>query len=117
LERKLQLIEIIQLALLLFIALGVIIFLFSYLGYRTKSKIKEFPKANSEVDKEDVQELNVVEDLLKNNEKVKPQESIKQNPRFEVFNPASEDKTKTESKRQNQNKSHSPKTLIIKHKP
>jgi hypothetical protein len=39
-----QLIEIIQLALLIFIAISLVIFLFSYLGYRTKSNIEDGKK-------------------------------------------------------------------------
>jgi len=112
----LQLIEIVQIVLLIFIALSGIIFLFSYLTYRTKLKIKDFPKQKTEERKVDIQELKVVEDLANNPETVKLQESVKQNLRFEVFNPASDDKAKLESEKSIEKKSHSPKTLIIKSK-
>ena len=42
--------------------------------------------------------------------------SVKQNPRFEVFIPASDNEVKSESEKSHKKKSHSPKTLIIKHK-
>lgn len=111
-----QLIEIIQLTLLIFIALGVIIFLFSYLGYRTKSKINNPPKPKLEERKTEIPLSNDVVDLVKKPESIKQQEPVKQNPRFEVFTPNSDDKVKIVSDRSAAKKSHSPKTLIIKHK-
>jgi FtsZ-interacting cell division protein ZipA len=112
----LQLIEIVQLALIIFIVLSVIIFFFSYLGYRTKSNIKDFPKPKIEERKEKIQELIVSNDFVESREKVEPNKSVKQNPRFEVFNPDSDDKARSESKKSLEKKSHSPKTLIIKKK-
>ena len=111
-----QLIEIVQIALLIFIALSVIIFLFSYLSYKSKLKITDLSKPKTEERKVDIQKLKVVEDLVKHPEKEKPQEPIKQNPRFKVFTPASDDKVKLESEKQIEKNSHSPKTLIIKSK-
>jgi len=112
----LQLIEIIQLTLLIFIALGVIIFLFSYLGYRTKSKINHPPKPKIEERKLADIPSNDIVDLVNKPESVKPQESVKQNSRFEVFTPGSNDNIKIGSEKSVKKNSHSPKTLIIKHK-
>ena len=111
-----QLIEIIQLTLLIFITLGVIIFLFSYLGYRTKTKPKEIAKPTIDERKLEDAKLDEVVELVKDSESVKQQVSVKQNPRFEVFTPASDDEVKIGSENANKKKSHSPKTLIIKHK-
>lgn len=111
-----QLIEIIQLTLLIFITLGVIIFLFSYLGYRTKSKINNPPKPTIEERKLQDPKLEKDVELVKDSESVKQQVSVKQNPRFEVFTPTSNYEVKIGSKKSHKKKSHSPKTLIIKHK-
>lgn len=111
-----QLIEIIQLALLIFIALGVIIFLFSYLGYRTNSRIKDFPKTSIEKRKEDIYASIVSDNLVKNPNPITQNKEVKQNPRFEIFNPNSYHKAGSESEKSHKKKSHSPKTLIIKKK-
>jgi len=66
--------------------------------------------------KVDIQKSKVVEDLIKHPEKEKPLEPKKQYPRFKVFTPAADDKTKLESEKSIDKKSHSPKTLIIKSK-
>jgi hypothetical protein len=115
-ERILQLIEIIQLALLFFIALSAIIFFFSYLGYRTKSKLKELPKPNYESKKIETQKTGVIQDSVKNPVQEKPEESVKQNPRFEVYTPSSDINVNQKSQKSLKKKSHSPKTLVIKHK-
>lgn len=115
-ERILQLIEIIQLALLFFIALSAIIFLFSYLGYRTKSKLKELPKPKYESKKIEPQKTQVIQDSVKNPESEKLKESVKQNPKFEVYTPSSDINVNQKSQKSLKKKSHSPKTLIIKHK-
>ena len=109
-----QLIEIIQLTLLIFIALGVIIFLFSYLGYRTKSKINNPPKPKIEERKLEDPPSNDVVDLVKKLESVKQQESVKQNPRFEVFTPASNDDPINKKEKLDKSKLHNPRTLILK---
>lgn len=111
-----QLIEIIQLTLLIFITLGAIIFLFSYLGYRTKTKPKEIPKLSIDERKLEDVKIDEVVELDKDSESVKRQVLVKQNPRFEVFTPASDDEVKIGSEKSHKKKSHSPKTLIIKHK-
>lgn len=111
-----QLIEIIQLTLLIFITLGVIIFLFSYLGYRTKTKPKEIPKLTIDERKLEDAQIDEVIELDRGNESIKQQVSVKQNPRFEVFTPTSDDEVKIGSEKSHKKKSHSPKTLIIKHK-
>lgn len=110
-----QLIEIIQLALLFFIALSAIIFLFSYLGFRKKSKLIETPQPKHESKKIETQKTEVKQDSVKNPKPEKLKESVKQNPRFEVYTPSSSITAKQNSLKSN-NKSHSPKTLIIKHK-
>ena len=73
-------------------------------------------KPKTEERKVNIQKLKIFEDLVKNPEKENPLEQIKQNPRFKVFTPASDDKTKLESEKSIDKKSHSPKTLIIKSK-
>jgi hypothetical protein len=93
----------------------VIIFLFSYLGYRTKSKINNHPKTKLEESKTEIPLADDVVDLVKKPESIKQQEPVKQNPRFEVFTPSSDDKIKIGSEKSTPKNSHSPKTLIIKH--
>ncbi|HEX9250672.1 MAG TPA: hypothetical protein VF870_00445 [Ignavibacteriaceae bacterium] len=111
-----QLIEIIQLALLIFIALGAVILFFSYIGYRSKSKVKDSSLSKEVEIIEDFPVTKVVEDPDKSTEKVITRKSIKQNPKFEIFKPADDDQTNLDMKKSNQHKLHSPKTLIIKHK-
>jgi len=115
-ERILQLIEIIQLALLFFIVLSAIIFLFSYLGYRTKSKLKKLPKPKYESKEIETQKTEVIQSSVKSPEPEKPKESLDQNPRFEVYTPNSDTNVNQKSQKLLKKKSHSPKTLIIKHK-
>jgi hypothetical protein len=112
----LQLIEIIQIVLLIFIVLSAIIFLSSYLGYKSKSKLKDFPKLKNEVKKTHQHQFQVVKDLDKNPEIEKPKESVKQNQLFEVFAPNSDRTISLDEKKSIAKKSHSPKTLIIKPK-
>lgn len=111
-----QLIEIIQIVLLLFIAVSAIIFLSSYLGYKSKSKIKDFSKLKDEIKKTHLPEPKVITDLVKNSEIEKSNASVKQNQLFEVFAPSSENGIKTGSEKSISKKSHSPKTLVIKPK-
>lgn len=117
-----QLIEIVQIVLLIFIAVSAIIFFFSYLGYKSKSKILELPKTPTKRKTEAVNETNVVKKLPENTKKVeqyklvKPQEKTKLTPRFEVFTPTPDENSKLGSGKSNKKKSHTPKTLIIKHK-
>lgn len=117
-----QLIEIVQVVLLIFIVLSAIIFFFSYMGYRNKSKTKVLFKPAMQEKKEVVVKPNLTEkvsenpEIVKQNEPKKLQDSIKQNPRFEVFNPTPEENSKLGSRKSNKKKSHTPKTLIIKHK-
>jgi len=112
----LQLIEIIQLSLLIIIALGVIVFLFSYLGYRAKLKVESFPKPKIEERKFEQPNSDAPAKSIKNSESIEQQVPIKPNLRFEVFTPASDDEVKIESEKSHKIRSHSPKTLIIKHK-
>lgn len=111
-----QLIEIIQIVLLIFIALSAIIFMFSYLGYKSKSKIKDFQKVKSGINKEPHQESQAVKDSIKNPEPEVLNKKIKQNQLFEVFTPSPENVTKNGSEKSHSKKSHSPKTLVIKPK-
>ena len=111
-----QLIEIIQLALILFIALSIVIFLFSYLGYRRKSKTEDFTKAEVNDKKVKIAPPKVVEELPGKPEPVKETESIKKNQRFEVFVPDVETDVKSDPQKNLKKKSHHPKTLTIKHK-
>lgn len=111
-----QLIEIVQIVLLIFIVLSLIIFLFSYLIYKTKLKITNMSKPKTEERKVEIQKLKVLDDLVKNPEKENPLERIKQNPRFKVFTPDLDDNAKFESEKSIEKKSHTPKTLIIKNK-
>lgn len=109
-----QLIEIIQLTLLIIIALGAIIFLFSYLGYRTKSKVEPFPKPKIEERKLEHPNLDDLVKSVKNSESDKQQVSVKQSPRFEVFKPIPEEDEYFKSNDLKSNKIHSPRTLFIK---
>ena len=111
-----QLIEIIQIVLLIFIASSAIIFLSSYLGYKSKAKIKDFPKPKNEIKKTHHQKPQVVVDLDKNKNAEKPNASVKQNQLFEVFAPSAENGIKKGSEKSPSKKSHSPKTLVIKPK-
>ncbi|MEO8233763.1 MAG: hypothetical protein ABI638_15900 [Ignavibacteriota bacterium] len=111
-----QLIEIIQLALVLFIVLSIVIFLFSYLGYRQKSKTEDFTKTEVNDKKTDIVPPKVVEELPIKPEPIKEKESIKKNQRFEVFVPDIEIDLKSEQQKNLNKKSHHPKTLTIKHK-
>ncbi|MBK7630578.1 MAG: hypothetical protein IPJ23_07745 [Ignavibacteriales bacterium] len=108
-----QLIEIVQIALLLFIVASAIIFLFSYLGYRTKSKANDLPKVSTNLKNEIIQPK-IVEKQNPILEQDKPKDQIKKNPRFEVFIPENDGKIDSEKFRSK--KSHFPKTLTIKHK-
>jgi hypothetical protein len=92
------------------------VFLSSYLGYRTKSRAKDNPKPQEEIEKSESKESRVIDELIEKPTNVKSQEIIKSNPRFEVFTPSSEEKVIKESEKPIQKKSHFPKTLIIKHK-
>jgi uncharacterized membrane protein len=88
-----QLIEIIQLALLVFIAISLVILLFSYLGYRTKSNIQDGRKI-----KEPDKSVNVSEprkpDLQNENKLPKSNDELsKQDTKFRVFNPSANNKT------------------------
>lgn len=88
-----QLIEIIQLALLIFIAISLVIFLFSYLGYRTKSNIEE-GKKTKEPDKKEIKYETKKPDLQNEQSIPKSNNEIsKQNVKFRVFNPSSGDKS------------------------
>ena len=115
-REKLQLIEIIQLALILFIALSIVIFLFSYLGYRQKSKTEYFTKTGANDKKADIVPQEVIEELPSTPEPIKETESIKKNQRFEVFVPDVKTEDKPEPQKNLKKKSHHPKTLTIKHK-
>jgi hypothetical protein len=112
----LQLIEIVQLALLIFIALSATVIIISYMGYRTKSNVKEFYKTKIDDSKKVILETPVSEEFIENPETHTSKKSEKQKPRFEIFNPSSDDKLKLISENSVKKKSHSPKTLIIKHK-
>lgn len=107
-ERNLQLIEIVQLALVGFAAIILIIFFVSYAGYKTSKKAKN----NSLIDKEslitsDSESLDTV--LSDDNEEKTipiPQKSKPQ--KFQVFNPG------LSQKQLSNNKKHFPRTLFIK---
>ena len=109
-----QLIEIIQIVLFIFIALGAIIFLFSYLGYRTKSKLNGVPEPLIEDKKAEIKEFKVVENPNTNLEIVTQAEPVKHNPRFEVFKPTKIDKFLFKSSRLKDKNIHTPHTLFIK---
>ena len=111
-----QLIEIIQLALILFIALSIVIFLFSYLGYIRKSKTEDFTRAEVNDKKVEIIPPKVIEELQVKPEPVKETESIKKSQRFEVFVPDVETNVKSDPQKNLKKKSHHPKTLTIKHK-
>ena len=115
-REKLQLIDIIKLALILFIALSIVIFLFSYFGYRKKSKTENFIRAGVNDKKVDITPPKIVEELPSKPELIKEKESIKKNQRFEVYIPNLETEVKSESQKNLKKKSHHPKTLTIKHK-
>jgi hypothetical protein len=110
----LQLIEIIQLTLLIIITLGVIIIIFSYLGYRTKSKVNEISKPKIEERKLEQPNSDVPAKSIKNSESIKQQVPIKPNSRFEVFKPTLEEDSHYKSNDLKSNKIHSPRTLFIK---
>jgi len=111
-----QLIEIIQLALLIFIAISLVIFLFSYLGYRTKSNVEE-AKKTMEPNKKVIVSETKKPDLQKENELPKSKnEMIKQDAKFKVFNPTSDYKSISQPKIQKNKNVHSPRTLTIKKK-
>jgi hypothetical protein len=111
----LQLIEIVQLALLLFIAVSAIIFMFSYLGYRSKSKLdNKLPKEIMNDKNVDTINPKVVENSISQPKSDKPKNLIKKNPRFEVFTPDRDGKF--DSEKSSNKKSHIPKTLTIKNK-
>jgi hypothetical protein len=110
----LQLIEIVQIALLLFIALSAIIFLFSYLGYRTKSKTNVLSKTSTVNIKPEIKQSKVVDSGNPQQKNDTPKNPINKNPRFEVFTPDKDEKI--ESEKSFKKKSHYPKTLTIKHK-
>jgi oligoribonuclease NrnB/cAMP/cGMP phosphodiesterase (DHH superfamily) len=88
------------------------------MGYRSKSKIKDFPKLKNEVKKthQHQHQFQVVTELDKNPEIEKPKETVKQNQLFEVFAPNSDKTISLDEKKSIAKKSHSPKTLIIKPK-
>ena len=111
-----QLIDIIKLALILFIALSIIIFLFSYFGYRKKSKTEDLTRTEVNDKKVDITPPKIVEELPSKPELIKEKESIKKNQRFEVYIPNLETEVKSESQKNLKKKSHHPKTLTIKHK-
>ena len=111
-----QLIEIIQLALLIFIAISLVIFLFSYLGYRTKSNFEETKKTMNPDAKVNVS-ITKIPDLQKENVLPKSKNELpKHDAKFRVFNPPSDDKSISQQKLQKNKKVHSPRTLIIKKK-
>lgn len=95
-----QLIEIVQLVLVGFIALSLIIFLFSYIGYRTRSKIindgfeqkiinnSKIPHIEEEKIKQSEPE-NVNDPVMKA-EPLKANKVKKDNSKFEVFKPKKE---------------------------
>lgn len=109
-----QLIEIVQIALLLFIAASAIIFLFSYLGYRRKSKITHVPNEITHSEKVIPVKPKVIEKSKPQPLPIKQAEMMKKNPRFEVFTPDNDDQTGSDKSRNK--KLHYPKTLSIKHK-
>jgi hypothetical protein len=86
------------------------------LGYRTKTKPKEIPKLTIDERKLEDAKIDEVMELDRGSESIKQQVSVKQNPRFKVFTPTSDDEVKIGSEKSHKKKSHSPKTLIIKHK-
>jgi hypothetical protein len=111
-----QLIEIIQLALLIFIAISLVIFLFSYLGYRTKSNIEE-AKKTMDPDKKVIVSDTKIPDLQKVNVLPKSKNELpKHDAKFRVFNPPSDDKSVSQPKIQKNKNVHTPRTLIIKKK-
>ena len=109
-----QLIEIVQIALLLFITISAIIFLFSYLGYRNKSKVDRIPNSPIIDKKVENTEPNAVNKPNRITQPETPKETIKGNPRFEVFTPDKDGQIEPDKTRAK--KSHFPKTLTIRHK-
>ncbi len=111
-----QLIEIIQLTLLIIVAFSAIILLFSYMGYRNKSNVKEFPESKSVIKNENIQKSIISDNLIKEPDTDLPQKSIKPNPKFEVFTPTQDNNKKSTSENSIKNKSHFPHILTIKDK-
>ena len=109
-----QLIEIIQFALIFFVAISVIIFLFSYLGYRKKSQENNLQKSIPVDKKVEIEKPIVAEKLNPLPEPEKPKEKKIVSPKFKVFTPETD--SKIESEKSQSKKSHFPKTLTIKHK-
>ena len=101
-----QLIEIIQLTLLIFIAIGLVIFLFSYLGYRTKSNIEE-GKKTKESDKKVIVTETKKPDLQTENFIAKSNgELTKRDPKFRVFYPSLNNKSLSQQKDLKNHKIH-----------
>ena len=106
-----QLIEIVQLVLVGFIALSLIIFLFSYIGYRTRSKKISDHSTQPVIDNSMISDLNEkkpnqpkIEDGKNSKTKngsLESEKEKKKQSRFEVFKPV-KDKLIT----------HTPKTII-----
>ena len=92
-----QLIEIVQLVLVGFIALSIIIFLFSYIGYRTRTKkinsdikqeIKDFPKIPDLKEKISITpEPKNVRPAAPKDELIKSNQVKNTKSKFEVFKP------------------------------
>jgi hypothetical protein len=93
-----QLIEIIQLALLIFIAISLIVFLFSYLGYRSKSNIEDGKKTKESDTKKLVSEPKKQDFPIENVLSKSNDELTKQDVKFTVFNPTLNNKSKSHSK-------------------
>ena len=106
-----QLIDIVLLVLVGFIALSLIIFLFSYIGYRTRTKkindgfkqeINDLPIIPDLEEKSPIQfEPENVKDPVMKDEPIKPNNVKNTKSKFEVFKP----------KKDNE-RAHNPKTII-----
>lgn len=86
-----QLIEIIQLTLLIFIVLSATVFLISYLGYRRNSFTSKLSDLNNKTDdKKNEQEK--IQDVNGDQNKIIPQKNAdKKTARFKVFTPSPDD--------------------------
>ncbi len=113
-EIKLQLIEIVQLTLLIFIVASTIIFLISYLGYRRNSKANEFYEIKKDVLIEADKEIKIDDFTAEQKQIIRPREIVRKTPRFKVFTPSSNDDPIKKKENSDKSKSHNPRTIVLK---
>lgn len=109
-----QLIEIIQLTLLIFIVVSAIIVLISYLRYRRNSRTNEFYEIKQDVLIEADQE-NKMDDFIADQEPIsRPKEIVRKTPRFKVFTPSSNDDPIIKKENLEKSDLQIPQTLVLK---